>query len=295
MSASGCLSVLLALSLALACLPAGAKSKKAAQTQAAKTDESAPSQTRPDPTLVSAPASAVERNWQEQESWQQFRDKEHYGGFKLNPGSRQPAQLPPPGRSQSAWLEPLGQPVPSQLPSQSSWGNFAAPRWAQPTYEPGSPWVDPVPGYDSPLGQSTSRPPVLLMPPAAAGAADRSPSVRLSRPYFSFSGPNQAFRRAWGPYYPYGPGTASPSWGSWQNFMNMNNNWRYHQSTPSPASGNYYGSPVVDPFAAGNYYGPSGPQALPLVGGSDQTRSAKDYWGRQGSPLPEDFRPQEPD
>jgi hypothetical protein len=66
---------------------------------------------------------------------------------------------------------------------------------------------------------------------------------------------------------------------------------RLVQSGPSKASGNYFNPSTPDPTASGSYYAGSGntPTAVPVYQPEAQS---KDYWGKQGSPLPPEMQPE---
>jgi hypothetical protein len=66
---------------------------------------------------------------------------------------------------------------------------------------------------------------------------------------------------------------------------------RVVQTGPSKASGNYYAPATGDPTASGNYYAPAveAPRAVPVY---RPEPNPKNYWGKPGSPLPNDQQPE---
>jgi hypothetical protein len=110
--------------------------------------------------------------------------------------------------------------------------------------------------------------------------------------------PAYGWGSAWGPGWGWGHrsgwGWGGPWYGGWGGFyggpsaVTMRPVKRITQTGPSKASGNYYSPSTPDPTASGSYYAtPSGlPKAAPII----QTEPAKDYWGKNGNPLPDDMQ-----
>jgi hypothetical protein len=95
----------------------------------------------------------------------------------------------------------------------------------------------------------------------------------------------------------FGGGYGRPGWGAplgafpFGPSMTLRPSSRVVQSGPSKASGNYFNPSTPDPTASGSYYAGSGntPRAVPVYQSEPET---KDYWGKDGSPLPPEMQPQ---
>lgn len=104
----------------------------------------------------------------------------------------------------------------------------------------------------------------------------------LALPFWAGAAPLYGLN-GWGPTRMWG----APAFG-WGAMRPIN---KVVQTGPSKASGNYFNPSTPDPTASGSYYAGSGntPKAVPVYQPEPQT---KDYWGKQGSPLPPEMQPQ---
>ncbi len=207
----------------------------------------------------------VNQQWQDQETWYQFTDKETGVGFKMSKP-----------RPASHLIKPE---------------SVLAPLYRAPEAEPTNSASIPMPVVIDP-GSSVETPAVThiettMVPMGGAGA--------FASPFFGASG--------WGAGGGHWGGSQSlpysPRYGSWPSSSGIfggstrggfRPSTRLVQSGPSKASGNYYHPSTADPTASGSYFAPAGnaPRVMPVY---VPERTPKDFWGKQGSPLPQEMQP----
>lgn len=239
------------------------------------------------PTVVKAGDQPVNKEWQDQETWTQFTEKERFGGFKMSKPKATPKRTP-------SVLETV-------LP------NSATPA-AVPTNLGG-------PSRAAASGGNFTVPAYVCMPGTAPAA--QQPIERVETTTVPIIGHNDyggyplgwggGWRGGWGGGWPGGwNGGWRGGWGGWRGgwgggwgggvlddgpVVGFRTQTRIRQTGPSKASGNYYMPSTPDASASGNYYASPtpAPVAMPII---NKEPDARDYWGKTGNPLPADMQPQ---
>jgi hypothetical protein len=224
--------------------------------------------------LAQSAAIAEEKNkqWKDQDTWYQFTDKEQRGGFHTERGTSR--GIP----STDTFTVPTSAPAPTSDNNEV----LSVPYILQSGAADPAPATTHVETTFEPMVQPSS----LAMPYWAGGVS----------PYFGGNGwrGNQFWggnNFGWNAPYAHGGWRAplgiypSPAQLTFRPIT------RLVQTGPSKASGNYFNPSTPDPTASGSYYAGSGntPKAVPVYQPEAQT---KDYWGKQGSPLPPEMQPQ---
>lgn len=191
-------------------------------------------------------AIAQNQKWQEQETWEQFTDKEMSGGFKMSKPRRH---------------QPQAEPI---LPQQQPQAELSEQPQQQQQF-------------------TTFMPPTAPAPARNIIQTDYIPVVR------QYGGPFGFY-----PYSGYGFGAhhfGIPFFAPSTTTLGLRPITRVIQTGPSKSAGNYYQPSTPDPTASGNFYADSGnaPKVTPVYQPEAQP---KDYWGKQGSPLPPDMQPE---
>lgn len=195
------------------------------------------------------------QEWQDQETWAQFTDKEHHNNFKMTTpktGSRRPQEA-----SNSSSDQPVS-PLPSNLgpagPGSAPVSNFSVPAYIV------------MPGQAPAMQQPMQRVESVI-----------TPIVRQQGYGFPFS--------------PFGGGFWNHRYGGGPAIVGYRNSTRVVQTGPSKSSGNYYMPSTPDPRASGNFYASPtpAPVAMPVI---NKEPDSRDYWGRTGNQLPQDMQPQ---
>ncbi len=209
----------------------------------------------------------VNQQWQDQETWCQFTDKETGGGFKMSKP-----------RPASHLIKPESVLAPHYRASDSEQTNTAS--IAMPVViDPGSPVEAP----------SMTHIETTMVPMGQPGS--------FARPYFGASGWGQG-GNYWGGGA-FGLPYAAPRYGSWRSStrifggspaVGFRPSTRLVQTGPSKASGNYFHPSTADSSASGSYFAPAGnaPRVMPVY---VPEHTPKDFWGKQGSPLPGEMQP----
>jgi hypothetical protein len=205
----------------------------------------------------------VNKQWQDQESWIQFTEKESGSGFKM---SKRPIHHP---------VKPT---------------SVLAPVYQTPTEAP-----EPAPEYilmpgSTPAPAATTHIETTVVPVIQPGG--------LSVPYLNIPGVGNNFwgsrRGYWGAGsygVPYSSGLGGFGMYSNPRMMGFHTQSRVVQTGPSKSSGNYFSPATAAPGSSGNYYAPAveAPRAVPVY---RPEPNPKNYWGKPGSPLPEEQQPE---
>lgn len=171
-------------------------------------------------------------------------------------------------------------------------------RKAGPAHQSSAPQLDSqeaAPPFAPPIDSAepdTLSVPYILQP----GQPDPPPATTQIQTFYEpVMQPSPLAMRFWpgvGPLYGVNGWGSNRMWGApafgWGAMRPIN---KVVQTGPSKASGNYFNPSTPDPTASGGYYAGSGntPKAVPVYQPEPQT---KDYWGKQGSPLPPEMQPQ---
>jgi hypothetical protein len=222
-------------------------------------------------------SGSVNKEWQDQETWVQFTERERSNGFRMSTPRATPKRavtvLESAVNAQQNGINvpPTNLSYPMTAPNAAN-GNFSVPAYVC------------MPGVAPAVQPPIQRVETTLTPVIQQNSAF-FPSFGFGIPGLGFGG-----RRYWGGNGYNGYWGGAPLFGGGPSVVGFQKQTRVVQTGPSRSSGNFYMPSTPDPSASGNYYASPtpAPVAMPII---NKEPDPRDYWGKTGNPLPDDMQP----